>query len=83
MTCTKCDSQALSSFPADVRLYLNGSRTISAPPMNPSPKITVCLNCGHSEFSVPQVWLSSGWLRPMPSPGYHTAMGAGDDAHAA
>lgn len=64
MTCSKCDSQALSTFPADVRLYLNGSRTISAPPMNPGPQVTVCLNCGHADFTVPSAWLASGWLRP-------------------
>jgi hypothetical protein len=82
MTCAKCDSQALSSFPADVRLYLNGSRTISAPPMNPSPKITVCLNCGHSEFSIPPTWLASGWLRPLPAPVYHSFGANGrDDIH--
>ena len=65
-------------------LYLNGSRTISAPPMNPNPKITVCLNCGHSEFSVPATWLASGWLRPLPAPVYHSFDANGrDDMHVA
>jgi hypothetical protein len=65
MTCKYCDSEALSSFPADVRLYVNVSRTISAPPMSPAPIVHVCLNCGAAEFSVPHNWLLSGWLRPM------------------
>jgi hypothetical protein len=83
MTCTKCDSQAMSSFPADVRLYLNGSRTISAPPMNPTPRVMVCLNCGHAEFTAPSNWLASGWLRPLPAPAYGQPGGTQDDVHAA
>jgi hypothetical protein len=68
MTCKSCQSQSMSSFPADVRFYVNGSRTMSAPPMSPSPKVMVCLSCGSSEFTVPAGWLASGWLRPIESP---------------
>ncbi len=83
MTCAKCASQALSSFPADVRLYLNGSRTISAPPMSHNPRVTVCLNCGHTEFSVPESWLASGWLRPLPAPVYGVRSAGADDRQVA
>lgn len=68
MTCKKCQSEAISSFPADVRVYLNGSRTMSAPPITPSPEVRVCLNCGAAEFNVPASWLASGWLRPIEVP---------------
>lgn len=64
MTCRKCQSEAMSSFPADVRFYRNGARTLSAPPMSPSPEVRVCLSCGAAEFTVPPSWLASGWLRP-------------------
>ena len=74
MTCKACQSQAMSSFPADVRFYMNGSRTLSLPPMSPAPKVSVCLSCGTSEFTVPPAWLSSGWLRPIEIPAVFAAL---------
>jgi hypothetical protein len=71
MVCPKCQSAALSTIPAEVRLYRNSPRTLSHPPMTPSPDILVCLDCGWSEFSIPRSWLSAGWLagmRPAPEP---------------
>lgn len=65
MTCPKCQSTAVSTVPAEIRLYRNTPRTLSHPPMTPSPDIQVCLDCGWSEFSIPRSWLSAGWLRPM------------------
>jgi hypothetical protein len=63
--CPKCDSEALASVPAEIRLYRNGPRTMSHPPMSPAPDIVVCLDCGWSEFSIPKSWLSAGWLRSL------------------
>ena len=71
MACPKCQSAAVSVIPAEVRLYRNTLRTLSHPPMTPSPDILVCLDCGWSEFSIPPSWLSAGWLRslrPQPMP---------------
>jgi len=65
MICPKCQSTALSVIPAEVRLYRNSLRTLSHPPMNPSPDIRVCLDCGWSEFVIPRAWLSAGWLRSL------------------
>lgn len=63
MVCMKCQSTALALIPAEIRLYRNSPRTMSHPPMTPSPDILVCLDCGWSEFSIPRSWLSAGWLR--------------------
>ncbi len=68
MLCPKCQSAALSLIPAEVRLYRNSPRTLSHPPMTPSPDILVCLDCGWSEFSIPRSWLAAGWLRAQPAP---------------
>jgi len=63
MACPKCQSGSISIIPAEIRLYRNSPRTLSHPPMTPSPDIRVCLDCGWSEFSIPRSWLSAGWLR--------------------
>ena len=65
MVCPKCESGALSIVPAEVRLFRNIPRTLSHPPMTPAPDIKICLDCGWSEFSIPQEWLAAGWLRPL------------------
>ena len=62
MVCPNCQSTALSVVPAEVRLYRNILRTLSHPPMTPSPDILICLDCGLSEFRIPRTWLSAGWL---------------------
>ena len=67
MVCPKCQSSSVSIVPAEIRLYRNGPRTLSHPPMTPSLDVRVCLDCGWSEFSIPSSWLSAGWLRPTPS----------------
>lgn len=64
MRCPKCQSNSVSVVPAEVRLYRNFPRTLSHPPIAPSPDIQVCLDCGWSEFSIPPSWLAAGWLRP-------------------
>lgn len=63
MVCSKCLSDSLLSIPAEIRLFRNRPRTLSHPPMSPSPDVVVCLECGWAEFSVPQSWLAAGWLR--------------------
>jgi hypothetical protein len=65
MICPKCQSGSVSIIPAEIRLYRNCLRTLSHPPMTPSPDIRVCLDCGWSEFSIPRSWLAAGWLRSM------------------
>ena len=62
MICPKCHSSSFSIVPAEIRLYRNIPRTMSHPPMTPSPDVSVCLDCGWSEFSIPKAWLSAGWL---------------------
>ena len=70
MTCPKCQSVSVSVIPAEIRLYRNSPRTLSHPPLTPSPDVRICLDCGWSEFSVPRSWLSAGWLRSaIPSAG--------------
>jgi len=62
MVCLKCQSAALSTVPAEIRLYRNAPRTMSHPPMSPQPDIQICLDCGTAAFVVPEKWLAAGWL---------------------
>jgi hypothetical protein len=64
MVCPNCKSDDLSVIPAEIRLYRNAPRTLSHPPMSPSPDVHVCLDCGWSGFSIPTSWVSA-WLRPL------------------
>ena len=63
MLCPKCQSGSLSEIPAEIRLYRNRPRTLSHPPLTPSPEVLVCAECGFAEFLIPQAWLAAGWLR--------------------
>jgi hypothetical protein len=63
MICPKCQSASMSEIPAEIRLYRNTPRTLSHPPMTPSPDVHVCLDCGWAEFLIPESWLAAGWLR--------------------
>jgi hypothetical protein len=83
MVCPKCQSSSLSIVPAEIRLYRNGPRTLSHPPMTPSPDVRVCLDCGWSEFSIPRSWLSAGWLRPMVPRSGSTSTGVASSTNAA
>jgi hypothetical protein len=68
MNCPNCNSEEIITVPAEVRLYRNAHRTLSHPPMNPSPDIHVCHGCGWSQFAIPKRWMNAGWLnshRPM------------------
>lgn len=65
MICPKCQSDSVEIVPAEIRLYRNTSRTLSYPPMTPSPDVSICMECGWSEFFISPKWLSAGWLRPL------------------
>lgn len=62
MDCPNCKTGSLVVTPAEVRLYRNGPRTLSHPPISPSPDIHICSECGWAQFTVPESWLSAGWL---------------------
>lgn len=63
MVCPKCQSEFLLEVPAEIRLYRDRSHKLNHPPLTPSPEVIVCADCGWAEFSIPQSWLSAGWLR--------------------
>jgi hypothetical protein len=72
-TCKHCMAENCAIFPADVRIYLNGARSVSAPPINPAPNVVICLECGWSEFVVAPSWLAARWIKPIVPPSYLAA----------
>ena len=65
MICPKCNSDSCVTMPAEIRLYRNGPRTLSHPPVSPSPDIHICTDCGWSEFTIPTTWITD-WIKPQP-----------------
>ena len=51
MAC-KCSSENQKLFPADVKLYFDSGRSAAAPTF--FPDVLVCLDCGVSEFRIPE-----------------------------
>ena len=41
---------------------------MSYPPVSPAPEMKVCLDCGWTEFLLPDAWLSAGWLHGLRKP---------------
>jgi hypothetical protein len=53
MGCT-CGSENLRSFPGDVKIYFDAGRT--AAPSVFRLDVAMCLDCGLSQFTIPDGW---------------------------
>ena len=54
MVCTRCSSDKLSKFTAEMNIHFPGLEGLDNPPVWIFPEIIVCLQCGFAEFSVPE-----------------------------
>jgi len=54
MTCRVCISENQSRFGTEIAIHLPG---LSTPPVFLFPKVVVCLDCGFTEFVVPEAEL--------------------------
>ena len=57
MTCKSCGSDKQDKFRAEMGLHFPGLKNITKPAVLVFPEVLVCLNCGHSEFVVPETQL--------------------------
>jgi len=56
--CKSCLSGNHSEFNSEICIHFSeGLEGLEKPAVFVSPKITVCLDCGHSEFSLPETEL--------------------------
>jgi len=52
MHCTLCQSVNLAEFTAEMMIHFSGLRNIGHPGIPAFPKVSVCLDCGSSRFTI-------------------------------
>jgi len=54
MSCMLCTSDNQAEFTAEIMIHFSGRRNINNPGILLFPKVSVCLDCGSSEFTIPE-----------------------------
>ena len=57
MACQKCSSANQSTFDGEVAIHFSGLKGLDKPIVWVFPKLAVCLECGSTEFVVPETEL--------------------------
>jgi hypothetical protein len=57
MVCKRCASENQSTFNGEVAIHFPGPKGLDKPIVWLFPKLVVCLDCGFTEFSVPEAEL--------------------------
>jgi hypothetical protein len=57
--CKSCSKSNQSEFSSEVCIHFPGLRNLDKPAVFVFPKIVVCLDCGHTEFTMPETELRS------------------------
>jgi hypothetical protein len=52
--CTQCHSNNLAEFNTEMIIHLSGMENIDNPGVLACPRVSVCLACGFSTFTVPE-----------------------------
>ena len=52
MYCKSCGSESAGTFPAEIAIHFPGRKGLDKPHVWLFPTLVICLNCGHTEFSV-------------------------------
>ena len=64
MSCKSCHSENQSSFNGEIALHFPGLKGLNKPIVWVFPKLLVCLDCGFTEFAIPETELcAKGWNR--------------------
>jgi hypothetical protein len=56
-TCPSCGSVNQSRFPTEMAIHFPGVKNVNKPTVLVFPEVLVCLDCGVSEFTVPETEL--------------------------
>ena len=57
MSCTLCTSDNQAEFTAESMIHFSGHGNINNPGVLSLSKVSVCLDCGFSEFTIPEAEL--------------------------
>jgi hypothetical protein len=57
MSCKSCQSQNLRNLTAEIAIHFPGLKGLDKPIVWVFPKLLVCLNCGFTEFAIPETEL--------------------------
>jgi hypothetical protein len=67
MSCPACASGNQSEFPVEMIIHLGGLKNLDNPGVRAFPKLSICLDCGFSQFTVPETELLMLAARTPPS----------------
>jgi len=54
VTCKSCGSDKQGTFPAEIAIHFPGLEGLDQATLFVFPRLLVCLNCGNTEFVVPE-----------------------------
>ena len=57
MSCKSCQSQNQRNLTAEIAIHFPGLKGLDKPIVCVFPKLRVCLDCGFTEFSIPEAEL--------------------------
>lgn len=52
MLCVSCESPNLSVYPSEINIHHPGMQGLDQPTVWAFPRLTVCLNCGFTQFTL-------------------------------
>jgi hypothetical protein len=59
MFCPSCASGTLAEFSAEILIHYSGLKNLDRPGVFVFPTVSICLNCGSSQFKIPSDELAS------------------------
>jgi hypothetical protein len=59
MVCKACQSVHQGKFPAEINIHFPGMANVDKPTVWVFPELMICLNCGFTEFRIPDEELRS------------------------
>ena len=57
MPCRACHSAKKGGFPAEINIHFPGMENLAEPTVFVFPTLLICLDCGFTEFSIPETEL--------------------------
>ena len=57
MSCRSCSSNNQTEFGSEIIIHFSGLKNLDVPTVMVFPKIAVCLDCGVTEFTIPDAEL--------------------------